>query len=70
MTGNQMPERAEQRQQGGNYRDTPPLQSSRRTHADQLPHEQVEIEANCVEQQPFRMLPCPRRYTRRIPPVS
>ena len=53
MTGNQIPERAEQRQQGGNYRDTPPLQSSRRTHADQLPHEQAEIEASCVEQQPF-----------------
>ena len=51
MTGRCAPRRADQRPQRGNDGDEPPLQPSRRAHADQLPHQESEIESAGVNQQ-------------------
>src|SRR5262245_7645168 len=53
MTGNKGPERAGQRQKSRHYRDQPPLQPAWRADANQLPHEQSEIEARDMNQQPL-----------------
>ena len=53
MTGMQVPERLEERQESRNHLDAPSLQSSWRAHADQLPHQQPQIEAGGVDQQPL-----------------
>jgi hypothetical protein len=45
------PEVAHQRQKRSHDGDEPPLQCSRRPDANQLPHEQSEIEAGRVNQQ-------------------
>ena len=70
MTPHWFRERAHQHQQRGQDGAEPPLQSSRCADADQLSHEEAEIEAAGVNQYRFRMFVWPRRYTRRIPPVS
>ena len=47
------------------------LEAPRRTDARQLPHEQTQIEAADVHEQPFQDVEMPaRRCTRRMPPVS
>src|ERR1043165_7153092 len=53
MTGGNVPERADQGKKGGYERDKSPLQAAWRTDAKQLPHEQAEIEAGRVNQQPL-----------------
>ena len=51
MTRHTPPEGSRQCQQRGDERDEPPLQPSRRAHADQLSHQQSEIETAGVNQQ-------------------
>jgi hypothetical protein len=43
------PKRAEQRHKSCHDSDEPPLQAARRADANQLPHEQAEIEASRVD---------------------
>jgi hypothetical protein len=50
MTCHEVAERTDQRKKGGNDRVEPPLQAARRADADQLPHEEAEIEAARVYQ--------------------
>src|SRR6267142_3932863 len=45
-----LPERPNQRQEAAHHRDDAPLQASRRADADQLTHEEPEIEGARVEQ--------------------
>ena len=52
MTGHPAPERADQRQKRSNDRDEPALQPARCANANQLAHEQAEIEAGRVNRQP------------------
>ena len=51
MTRHTLPEGSRPCQQRGDDRDHPPLQPSRRAHADQLSHQQPEIETAGVNQQ-------------------
>src|SRR6266550_4233082 len=53
MTHSTVPERADQRKEGGCDCDQPPLEATRRADANQLAHEQAEIEAGRVDQQPL-----------------
>ena len=46
------------------------LEAPRRADARQVPHEQPEIDAADLDEQPFQDVGCPRRWTRRILPVS
>src|SRR5215813_5882360 len=46
-------ERADQRQKSSHDGDQPPLKPAGRADANQLPHEQPEIEAGRVDQQPL-----------------
>ena len=55
MTRDCRPERPNQRQKARQARDESPLQPAWRADADQLPHEQAEIEAAGVNQQALRM---------------
>jgi hypothetical protein len=48
-----LPERASQRQKSGQHGGKAPLQPSRCADADQLSHQQPEIEASGVNQQPL-----------------
>jgi len=50
----ELPERPNERQKASQDRGQPPLQPSRCADADQLPHEQLEIEAAGVDQQPLQ----------------
>jgi hypothetical protein len=71
MTRQGLRDRSNQRQKGGHDRVEPALQPSGCADADQLPHQQSEIEAADVWiSSRFRMFVCPRRCTRRILPVS
>ena len=54
MTPHTLPETSRQCQQRGDDRDEPPLQPSRRADADQLSHQQPEIETAGVNQQPLQ----------------
>jgi len=51
MARNSLRKRSRQCQQHRQGRDEPPLQPSRRAHADQVSHQQPEIETACVNQQ-------------------
>jgi hypothetical protein len=51
MTARQLADRANQREQRGHDRTEPPLQPARRPDANQLPHQQSEIETADVDQQ-------------------
>ena len=70
MTRGQLPERPQQCEYRGHERVDAPLQATRRADTNQLPHEQPQIEAARVDQQSLPMFVCPRRCTRRMPPVS
>ena len=54
MTGSDERERPSQRQKGGHDRAEPPLQPAQRADADQLPHQQAELNAAGVNQQPLQ----------------
>lgn len=54
MTRHRVPARPHQRQKGGVHGDKPPLQPAWRANADQLSHEEAEIEATGVDQQPLQ----------------
>jgi hypothetical protein len=49
LTAWQAPERVNQREKRDHDRAEPPLQASGRADADQLPHEEPEVEAARVE---------------------
>ena len=53
MTRDRLPGRPNQRQKAGQDRDESSLQPAWRADADQLPHEQAEIQAAGVNQQPL-----------------
>src|SRR5262245_38879132 len=53
MACHDAPKRAEQGPQSRDDGHEPPLQAAWRADADQLPHEQTEIESGCVHEQPF-----------------
>jgi hypothetical protein len=53
VTDRRPPECANQRQQDAEPRGETALKTARRADADQLPHEQAEIEPGRVDQQPF-----------------
>jgi hypothetical protein len=50
MKLHRLPGRPRQRHKAGQERDEPPLQPARRADADQLPHEESEIEAAGMDQ--------------------
>jgi hypothetical protein len=50
MIRHQVPERADHGQKSGDDRVEAPLQAARRADADQLPHEETEVEAARVDQ--------------------
>ena len=54
MTRGTLPERPNQREKRGHHRTESPLQATRRADANQLPHEEPEIEAARVDQQPLQ----------------
>ena len=59
MTRHRLPERPNQREKGAEDRDDAALQAARRADADQLPHEEAEIEAAGVDQQPLQNVRVP-----------
>ena len=61
LTGNEGPERPNQHQKGGNDRAEPPLQPARRADADQLPHEEPQIETARVDQQSLQDVGVPSK---------
>jgi hypothetical protein len=70
VTCHGQPDRANHREENAESRDESALETARRADADQVPHEEPEIEAAGMNQQPLADVACPRRRTRRIPPVS
>ena len=59
ITRQRLREHPHQRQQGGQDRVEPPLQPTRRADADQLPHQQSEIETADVNQQSLQNVRVP-----------
>ena len=59
MSCNEGQERSNQRQKHGHDRAEPPLQPAWRADADQLPHEEPEIETTRVDQQSFQNVGVP-----------
>ena len=70
MMRRELPEQPHQSEKRGHDRAVPPLQTARRADANQLPQKKPEIEAAVWISSRFRMFVCPRRCTRRMPPVS
>src|SRR4051794_18545558 len=61
MTGGNLAERLNHREKRGEDRAEPPLQATRRANADQLPHEEPEIESARVDQQSFQNVRVPAK---------
>src|SRR5687767_1538306 len=67
MASQAVPKRAGQRQMAGHDGDEPPLQSARCADANQLTHEQPEIETTGVDQQPLQNARVPTQVHAALP---
>jgi hypothetical protein len=68
MTRGELAERTDHGEKSGDDRAKPALQTARLADANQ--HQDQKLKSLLRSSGRFRMFECPRRYTRRMPPVS